>query len=183
MKLYTRSGDDGMTGLFGGPRVPKTAPRVVAYGTVDELNSTLGLAAAGSDQPRINEALQEIQSRLFDLGADLATPPDSSFADQVPGVPPEAVEKLEKWIDAASEPVPEQQQFVLPGGSELAARLHVARTVCRRAERAVTALHEQEPVGEPARVYLNRLGDLLFAFARWANHLDGIPDVPWRSGR
>jgi len=180
MKIYTRDGDDGGTGLFGGERTRKNSLRVEAYGAVDETNSFLGLAASGATEtPRIRKPLGVIQARLFDLGAHLATPPGSPGTRHLPGVGPEAVTELERWIDEASQALPPLTHFVLPGGVELAARLHVARTVCRRAERRCVALAELEAPSAPVVPYLNRLGDLLFVFARLAAHLAGAPEVTW----
>ncbi len=188
MKLYTKSGDDGSTGLFGGGRVPKDDPRVEAYGTVDELNAALGLAAAAAAGAaplmiRFRAIFAGIQSRLFDLGADLATPADSPHADKVARIDEGHVAEAEAWIDEIDAGNAEMTHFVLPGGSELAARLHVARTVCRRAERAIVTLRARETVSGPALVYVNRIGDLLFAMARRANAAAGIPDVPWIPGK
>lgn len=188
MKLYTRTGDDGTTGLHGGARVPKTDPRVEAFGQCDELNAALGVARCAADATRdalIVECLDELQHLLFEIGADLATPTQSAARRKVSPVTETDVAKLERWIDAAVERVEAQKSFILPGGTELAARLHVARTICRRAERRVIVLSEA-PVSDPAPqvpspnvVYLNRAGDLLFALARLANHNAGAADVPW----
>jgi cob(I)alamin adenosyltransferase len=185
MKLYTRSGDDGTTGLFGGDRVPKDHPRVEAYGTVDELNAVLGLAAAAASgtQERferdIRRHLHAVQSRLFDIGADLATPPDSPHAGKIRRISAEDVAEVEALIDAIDARNLSLQSFILPGGSDLAARLHLGRTVCRRAERQLAGLTRTAAVGADTLVYLNRLGDLLFAMARHANREADIPDVPW----
>ena len=193
MKLYTRRGDKGQTDLFGGQRVPKHHLRVEAYGTVDELNACVGLAlvhAQSAGPASVARPLETIQSRLFEIGADLATPREAAAvndeADEgamVPRVNPEQIEELEGWIDASSEAAAPMKTFVLPGGTELSARLHVARTVCRRAERLVVHLAEHEPVGDRVGIYLNRLSDLLFAMAREANAAAGVPDVPWVSPR
>ena len=205
MKLYTKTGDAGETGLFGGMRVSKAALRVEAYGEVDELNATLGLLAAAlsdASHAEIRTAVVEIQSRLFDLGADLATPPDSPGREHIVPVPESAVERLEGWIDAAEARLAPLTAFILPGGTEVSARLHLARTVCRRAERAVvrlrdalsdgttsgsasakpTASNDVETLAGPI-IYLNRLSDLLFALARLANHEAGVRDVVWQSPR
>ncbi len=184
MKLYTRSGDDGTTGLFGGGRVSKDHPRIEAYGTVDELNACIGLAASAcrSAQPyeaRLLAIFSQVQSRLFDIGADLATPADSKAAAQVVRIDQAFVQEIEAWIDEVDGTNPPIRTFVMPGGSELAARLHVARTVCRRAERLMIHLGHTEPVSEGAIIWMNRLSDLLFAMARQANHAQGIADVPW----
>ncbi len=183
VKLYTRTGDDGTTGLFGGGRVGKDHPRIEAYGTVDELNACLGLAAAAvpSDGPldRYREVLTSIQSRLFDIGADLATPEGSPVRDRLAGIGEGQIVELEQWIDEFSGAAPEIRTFILPGGSELASRLHLARTVCRRAERLIVAFGHAEPVGDEIVKFINRTSDLLFAMARAANHAVGVPDVPW----
>lgn len=196
MKLYTRRGDAGETDLFGGVRVRKDALRVACIGTVDELNAAVGLCLAaaadgsGGAAPhrvaeRIAGPLRVIQSRLFEVGADLATPEDSQGQKKpgaAAGVSAAQVAELEAWVDAAAAGVPAMTCFVLPGGAELSARLHVARTVCRRAERLCVALAEHETVNGQVVVYLNRLGDLLFAMARLANHTAGVADVPWVAG-
>ena len=192
MKLYTKRGDRGQTDLFGGGRVPKHHIRVEAYGTVDELNAAVGLAlsAVTADEAEVladvTRPLTVIQSRLFEIGADLATPtrPDTEpTPGTVPRLQDSQIAELEGWIDAASDAVPAMKTFILPGGSELSSRLHVARTICRRAERCVAALADQEPISDRLGIYLNRLSDLLFALARHANHLAGIPDAPWLSPR
>lgn len=202
MKLYTKTGDKGQTGLFGGERVSKANPRVEAYGTVDELNSTLGWCigeAQRCDSNMIVAVLTKVQSRLFEIGADLATPrptdehgkqirddPKSakSKADSmVPRITAEQVAELERHLDLNMEKLPAMTSFILPGGTELACRLHIARTVCRRAERLVVFLDSQEPIGVHVIEYLNRLSDLLFAFAREANHDAGVEDIPWISPR
>ena len=185
MKLYTKTGDDGTTGLFGGPRVAKDDLRITAYGTVDELNACVGLAAAALPPEgtpfttRLAEILPHLQSRLFDLGADLATPADSPHADKVTRFQDAWVADAESWIDeidAENEPM---KTFVLPGGTELAARLHIARTVCRRAERAMITLAHRDPITAAGLIYVNRLSDLFFAMSRAANRDAGVPDVPW----
>lgn len=187
MKLYTKRGDAGLTDLYGGQRVGKDHLRVEAYGTVDELNSLVGLALVTAYTPELADPLRSIQSRLFEIGADLATPHgevddqghETGRGSSVPRVGEAQVTELEGWIDAVCEPVPAMRHFVLPAGTELAARLHVARTVCRRAERMCVALTHHEPIGDHVIVYLNRLSDLLFAMARRANQLAGVEDVPW----
>ncbi len=190
MKLYTKRGDAGQTDLFGGQRVGKDDARVEAYGTVDELNAVIGLCLAGNDAGEgqraipadVAEPLRAIQSRLFEIGADLATPEDSRSSKpprMVPRITDTHIAELEGWIDAAVDQVEPMNQFILPGGTELSARLHVARTVCRRAERRCVSLASHEPVSELVVQYLNRLSDLLFALARRANHDAGVKDVPW----
>lgn len=187
MKLYTRTGDDGTTGLFGGRRVTKHHPRVVAYGEVDELNAAIGLALAACEsgsqaRQEIGDVLRELQSRLFDLGADLATPPGDKHETKVRRVAGSDVEQAERWIDAIDDANAPLTSFILPGGSELAARLHLARTICRRTERAVIAMREEdEAVSDAAIMFLNRISDLLFAMARRANADASVADVPWVS--
>jgi cob(I)alamin adenosyltransferase len=179
MKLYTKTGDDGTTGLFGGGRVPKTSPRVAAYGTVDETNSAIGLARATPLDRAMDEVLARVQEDLFTLGAELACVPgrENKLAMALLGEPD--IERLERAIDEADAASPPLKSFVLPGGSPHAAALHVARAVCRRAERAVLAL-DNPPARRELVIYLNRLSDLLFALARQANLLAGVPDVPWK---
>ena len=179
MKIYTRNGDDGSTGLFGGERVSKHHLRVRAYGAVDETNSAVGLARAATEDPSFTGPLADVQHRLFDIGADLATPGDSQHRKKLPQITTDHLEEMEAVIDAALEEVPPLKKFVLPGGSELAARLHMARTICRRAERGCVGLAGQEPIGDQVVPYLNRLSDMLFALARLANHRDGCGDVTW----
>ncbi|MDZ4754890.1 MAG: cob(I)yrinic acid a,c-diamide adenosyltransferase [Phycisphaerae bacterium] len=187
MKLYTRSGDDGTTGLFGGGRVSKDDPRIEAYGTVDELNACIGLAASScsADRPvqkRLLEMFGQIQSRLFDIGADLATPEESKAAAKIVRIDASVVQEIESWIDEIDGGNPPIRAFVLPGGTELAARMHLARTVCRRAERLMVHLAHSESVSQAAIHWINRLSDLLFAMARRANHDLGVADVPWIPG-
>ena len=187
MKLYTRTGDDGSTGLFGGDRVRKDHVRIEAYGTVDELNAHLGMALSGfdlsnPDLARLSEQLTPLQSRLFDLGADLATPADSRYADKVTRLAEKSVQELEALIDDIDGRNSTIASFVMPGGSEVAARLHVARGACRRSERAIVTLAELEEVNPCAVRFVNRLSDLLFAAARYANKCSGVDDVPWVPG-
>ncbi|MBI1336338.1 MAG: cob(I)yrinic acid a,c-diamide adenosyltransferase [Phycisphaera sp.] len=184
MKLYTRTGDDGTTGLFGDQRVAKDDLRVEAYGCVDELNSHIGLALAACQAGEIRQTLVQLQSRLFDLGADLATPaspnePDDKDRAKGFRIDQRHIDEVEGWIDRACEGLPEMKHFILPGGTELASRLHVARTVCRRAERECVRLRRVQTTGDGPVVYLNRVSDLLFALARRANHLAGVADTPW----
>lgn len=182
MKIYTGAGDGGETALFGGGKVPKHHPRVAAYGAVDELNALLGwCGAACGDEDALAGPLARESARLFTLGSHLSTPPEANegarshlpeWEEGAPGV-------LEKEIDAWEEGLEPLETFILPGGCELAARLHVARTTCRRAERETTALAEAEEVTPPLVVYLNRLSDWLFTAARQANREAGVKDVPW----
>ncbi len=180
-KVYTRTGDDGSTALGTGTRLPKEAPRIEAYGTVDELNSFLGVAVAAGLPDGLADVMATIQNDLFHLGSDLCIPEDDPEAPEVPRIEPRHVERLEAWIDAWQEELEPLQNFILPGGSVAAAHLHVARTVCRRAERDVVALSRTETVGEPVLRYLNRLSDLLFVAARYANLKAGVSDVLWDS--
>jgi cob(I)alamin adenosyltransferase len=182
-KIYTRTGDDGTTGLVRGPRRLKSDLRVETYGTVDEANCTIGLARTiVSGQPRLDTLLGRIQNDLFDLGSDLATPGDDAADAKSLRVTGAQTSWLEQQIDHSNEALQPLTSFVLPGGSELAARLHLARTVVRRAERLAVALKQDEPdVNPDAITYLNRLSDLLFVLARVAN-ADGRNDVLWVPG-
>jgi cob(I)alamin adenosyltransferase len=180
VKIYTRRGDGGETDLFGGERVHKDALRVEAYGEVDELNACLGVAAAASDHADLAGLLARIQSTLFDVGASLATPEAEHRAKaSVPQASDEDVAELETSIDAFESELAPLKSFVLPGGTAAAAAFHVARAVCRRAERRTVALHAQEPIELSVLRYLNRLSDLLFTLARLENARAGRPDVPW----
>ena len=176
MKIYTRTGDDGTTGLFGGGRVKKTDVRVEAYGTLDELNAVLGVARTAGLDPEIDQVLSEVQVDLFSLGAELATVPGKEA--KLPGkrIGADDSERLERAIDRAEEGLPPLMNFILPGGSAGAAHLHVARTIARRGERAVLSIGEAR--GELV-IYLNRLSDLLFVLARRENFKKGSTDVPW----
>lgn len=177
-RIYTRTGDAGHTGLFGGGRVSKAAARVEAYGAVDELNATLGWVLANGPDARITEALRTAQADLFTIGAHLATP-GGRAASHVPDLPAHRIEAWERWIDAAEDELPPLRSFILPGGTPAAAALHVARTVCRRAERRVVHLADGEAIDGTVIVYLNRLSDLLFVAARLENHRAGAEEVRW----
>jgi cob(I)alamin adenosyltransferase len=180
-RIYTRHGDAGETGLFGRDRVSKAEQRVVAYGSVDEASAFIGWAVAADCGQDLNGWLQSVQHRLFDIGADLATPEGTPFRARLPRlVQQEDVEQLEAWIDLCSDNTPELRAFVLPGGSEPAARLHIARCACRSAEREVVRFAQTEAVRPEVLSYLNRLSDFLFAAARFANHQRGVADIPWR---
>jgi cob(I)alamin adenosyltransferase len=179
MKLYTKTGDDGTTGLFGGARIAKASRRVDAYGTVDETNAALGVARATQLDAAVDRVVAQLQEDLFSLGAELACAPGRENKLTTSLLGKSDVDRLERAIDAADGASPPLKNFVLPGGSPQAAALHVARTVCRRAERAVLAL-DDAPVRREVVVYLNRLSDLLFALARQANALSGVSDVPWK---
>jgi len=207
-RIYTRTGDEGFTGLVGGSRISKTAPRVWAYGDIDELNAHLGmcrtLASKGSGCgvvaffirrllsrhtssqhrdgcPAISFKLERIQNELFDLGSELATPPGSSW-EGMPKTSNEQVARLESWIDELNAHLPDLKSFVLPGGAELNSALHIARTVCRRAERTVLALKHHEEVSDLVVRYLNRLSDLLFVMSRYASLQAGTKEYLWAPG-
>ncbi len=179
-RIYTRAGDAGETSLGDGSRVAKSDPRIEAYGTVDELNSALGLALAGGLPGEFQPWLEEIQNDLFDLGADLSVP--LAGARERLRVTAAQVERLERLCDRVNERLDPLKSFVLPGGGEAAARLHLARTICRRAEREAVALAEAADVNPAALAYLNRLSDLLFILARAANAAAGAPEPLWRPG-
>jgi len=180
-KVYTRGGDEGSTSLGTGERVAKDAPRLDAYGTVDELNSAIGAAIAGGLDPAIAEALRWIQNELFHLGADLCVPEEDKLRIPVPQIGAGHVTALEDLMDRLSEELLPLENFIVPGGSPGAASLHVARTVCRRAERLVVTLARTERIGAHAIPYLNRLSDALFVMARYENRKRGVPDVLWDS--
>ncbi|MBX3190321.1 MAG: cob(I)yrinic acid a,c-diamide adenosyltransferase [Labilithrix sp.] len=187
MKIYTKTGDDGTTGLFGGARVKKASRVVEAYGAVDELNATLGVARATKLDPLLEGILAEAQVDLFTLGAELACVPGKEEKLQMQLLSHQDAERLEQAIDLVEKSLPPLKSFVLPGGSPQAAALHLARTVCRRAERAVLWCDEisegpaedRRTVREEVVIYLNRLSDLLFVLARYANVKAGVDDVPW----
>ncbi|MBX7190601.1 MAG: cob(I)yrinic acid a,c-diamide adenosyltransferase [Sandaracinaceae bacterium] len=183
MKIYTKTGDHGETGLFGGERVSKASSRVDTYGEIDELNSVLGVVRTSSLGPSpagddgFDVLLATIQSRLFDLGAELANAKGKDLG--IPLIDDADVETMERAIDAAELEVEPQKTFILPGGTRMAADLHVARCVCRRAERRLVALMQETEVRPVLVRYLNRLSDLLFTLARLANHRANVKDVPW----
>jgi cob(I)alamin adenosyltransferase len=178
-RIYTRAGDAGETSLGDGSRVPKTDLRIEAYGTVDELNSFVGLALAGDLPDEFRPWVERVQNDLFDLGADLSVPLEDERRERL-RVTAEQVERLEELCDLVNERLEPLRSFVLPGGTEAAARLHVARAVCRRAERLAVALAAEHEVNPSALAYLNRLSDLLFILARAANA--GSPEPLWRPG-
>ncbi|HYH92713.1 MAG TPA: cob(I)yrinic acid a,c-diamide adenosyltransferase [Candidatus Saccharimonadales bacterium] len=181
-RIYTKTGDEGMTGLGGGRRVSKDSPRVSAYGTVDELGSAIGLALALGLSDRSTTVLGTIQNELFDLGSDLCWPEDDERRGRIPTVQPAHVERLETIIDELNETVGPLTNFLLPGGTPGAAQLHVARTICRRAERETITLSHEEPIGELVLPYLNRLSDALFVMARYENHVQGVAEPLWQPG-
>jgi cob(I)alamin adenosyltransferase len=185
--IYTKSGDSGETGLFGGGRVRKDDASVEAYGQVDELNAAIGLARAAGLDGDLDAVAQSIQEQLFTLGAVLATPPGTKAEGVIPKVDARWAAEMESTIDRYDREISPLRNFILPGGSAGAAGLHLARTVCRRAERRVVALSRlmaanalpRRAVDPQAVVYLNRLSDLLFTMARVSNHRSGVKDVPW----
>lgn len=185
MKIYTKTGDEGDTGLFGGGRVGKDDPRVEAYGAVDELNASLGMARAVELMPRIDEVLVPVQRDLFAIGALLATPDHDRMAEQLAKarIDESRIEELERAIDAGEAELEPLRAFILPGGTPKAAALHVARTVCRRAERRVVTLRREVAIPQLVVMYLNRLSDLLFVLARVLNRFGGREDVYWQQGR
>jgi cob(I)alamin adenosyltransferase len=189
-RVYTRTGDDGQTGLVGGKRVAKDDLRIACYGDVDELNSVLGvvrsmLAAAPyegtSHAARIDAVLAFVQQELFDVGSELATPPESEYEGMI-RVGAESIARLEGWMDELSADLPDLKSFVLPGGGTAAAMLHVARTVCRRSERVVTTLVRSGAAASNTARYLNRLSDLLFVQSRWIAIASGHAEVLWQHG-
>lgn len=174
--MYTRGGDDGSTALGDGTRVSKSAARVAAYGDVDELNAVIGVLAAETASGVVIGPLRRVQAALFEVGARLASPTRAA------GLPEEVRDPawLETWIDAMAEELPPLRNFILPGGGRAAALAHHARTVCRRAERGVVAMHDRGEAGGEMVPFLNRLSDTLFTLARWLNAREGTPDIPWR---
>ncbi len=175
MKIYTKTGDKGETGLFGGGRVRKDSPRIAAYGEVDHLNSVVGVVRALKPEPKTDEVLDKIQNILFEIGAALASPSKKSGM-----VTQEDSGFLEKEIDRMQEDLPPLKNFILPGGNLLGAVLHEARTVCRRAEREIVSLSDREPVDSEILATINRLSDYLFVLARWANKSEGVADKEWK---
>lgn len=182
MKIYTKTGDKGETALFGGERVPKDALRIEAYGTVDELNSVLGIVRSLKPEKKLDAILLKLQNDLFVLGADLATP-IASRNSIIPRIQRSNAVSLEKIIDRFEKPLQPLKAFILPGGSPVAAYLHLARTVCRRAERHVVRLSRNEDTGSSVMIYLNRLSDLLFVLARYANYCEHHKEPKWVSGK
>jgi cob(I)alamin adenosyltransferase len=180
-RVYTRKGDDGTTGLGSGQRVPKDSHRIEAYGTVDELGSCIGVAVAGGLEPILASELARIQNELFHLGSDLCIPEADKTKSPVPQIEKRHVDSLEALMDRLSKDLGPLENFILPGGSPGAARLHVARTVCRRAERLLVTLAREERVGTFTIPYLNRLSDALFVMARHENRFRGVEDVLWDS--
>jgi cob(I)alamin adenosyltransferase len=183
MKIYTKTGDDGSTGLIGGARVRKSDRRIDCFGTIDELNASLGLAGVVA-QDELLASLRQIQNELFVIGSHLALPDHDVPKNQwLPNLDDSIVTRLEMQIDASEQVLPALRNFILPGGVELASRLHLARTVCRRAERLVVNFSLDRPVPTVILTYLNRLSDWLFVHARLANHQAGVNDIPWEKQR
>jgi len=177
MKIYTKRGDQGTTSLFGGTSIEKSHTRLHAYGTVDELNSVIGMALTNRLSGRGSEILIEIQKQLFVVGADLATLP--SKKTKIERVGQAEIEQIESWIDELEEQLPQLTSFILPGGSAAGASLHLARTVCRRAERYAVQLMREEGISEDSLIYLNRLSDFLFVLARFENLQSGSAEIKW----
>ena len=180
-KVYTRTGDDGTTALGAGARVSKASRRVACYGTVDETNAAIGVVLASGADDRLGAMLRRIQNELFHLGSDLCVPETDKAKVAGPRIEERHVKALERDIDLLQKELPPLSNFVLPGGTVSAARLHVARTVCRRAERVLVSLMHKEPVGKFALVYLNRLSDFLFVASRAENRAKGVPEPVWDS--
>ena len=178
-RIVTRTGDNGTTGLAGGKRVSKDSPRVWANGTVDELNSAIGVARSINADAGLDTRLRRIQNDLFNLGAELATPAED-FRQGMPRIEQQHVADLEKLVEDLTQELGPLEEFILPGGSPVAAQLHVARTICRRAERFCVRLGKEEKIGEWVVPYLNRLGDALFTLARWANQKAGVKETYWK---
>lgn len=185
-KIYTRSGDKGETSLFTGQRVPKNDPLIEALGSVDECNTAIGLSLSHLPEEekfnQLKEQLIIIQHALFDLGAAIATPRTRAEQDKINKTrfDEEEIELLEQWIDQMDAELPKLRTFILPGGHPSGASLHLARSVCRRAERQVIPLNHHEDVSDKITCYLNRLSDYLFIASRWTNHLVGVPETPWQ---
>ncbi len=189
MKIYTKTGDKGETSLFGGERVPKDALRIEAYGTVDELNSILGIIRTLNYDKQLDKILKAVQNDLFIVGADLASPAVSTVKSSsskskarsyIPRIGRKNIAALERVIDTFEPKLKPLKSFILPGGSIIASYLHFARTVCRRAERATVTLSRQETLSGDIIIYLNRLSDLLFVLARWANQKAGVTEAKWK---
>jgi len=180
MKIYTKTGDKGETSLFGGERVGKNNVRIKAYGSLDELNSFIGLTLAKVKNKKIKEVLFNLQNKLFIVGSDLATPStEKNKKLNIQRTPPEYINEVEKWIDDFSSDLDELKNFILPGGSEGAAFLHVCRTIARRAEREIVELKRNEQITENVIIFINRISDLFFVLSRFENKHSNIPDVKW----
>ena len=181
MKIYTKAGDQGKTSLIGGTRVPKSHIRIESYGTVDELNSFIGLLNDLVDDAKINEDLKEIQDRLFTVGSSLACDPEKESALRIPDLKEEDILRLELAMDAMNEVLAPMKSFIIPGGHQAISTAHIARCVCRRAERWCVNMQEEDLFVETLVIkYLNRLSDYLFTLARYIGHLNGVADLPWK---
>jgi cob(I)alamin adenosyltransferase len=180
-KIYTKTGDKGQTSLWGGARVPKHHLRIESYGTVDELNSHLGLVRDSLQDENLRTNLKTIQDRLFTVGSILATDPEKADKMSTPDLLQSDIEQLEQWIDEMDQSLPELKNFILPGGHPAVSFCHIARCVCRRAERLTVALHELEPVNELVLIYLNRLSDYLFVLARKIGQIFGASEIIWKA--
>jgi cob(I)alamin adenosyltransferase len=184
-KIYTRTGDDGTTGLVGGGRISKSSSRIDLLGEIDELNAMLGVTRTQAEREKattITDILAIIQNELFDIGSEVATPPDASWPGML-RAENSHVERLEKWIDALTDGIPELRSFVIPGGTDINASLHCARTVCRRVERHLIESGDECSIPQPVRHYFNRLSDLLFAMARYESHRAKVPEYLWIPGK
>jgi cob(I)alamin adenosyltransferase len=179
MKIYTRTGDDGTTGLFSGARVGKISPRIEAHGSIDELNSAIGVARAAQPRPEVDALLVAVQRQLFAAGADLATPAEARAA--IPRIDPVDTAWLEAEIDKMTAALSPLREFILPGGTPAAAHIHLSRAICRRAERDVLRVATAEAINAELPVYVNRLSDFLFTLARFENHLAGRAEEPWKA--
>jgi cob(I)alamin adenosyltransferase len=180
LKIYTKTGDKGETGLFGGKRIPKSSVRINAYGTVDELNAVIGVALCYVENEKVKSVLRKLQNQLFVVGADLATPLEVESKNiSIPRVSEEDISESEKAIDFFDKQLEELRYFILPGGTKSAAQLHVARTICRRAEREVVLLSQQEEINQNIVIFVNRISDLLFVLSRVENKTAEIPDQKW----
>ena len=181
MKIYTKAGDQGKTSLIGGTRVPKSHIRIESYGTVDELNSFIGLLNDLVDDAKINSDLKEIQDRLFTVGSSLACDPEKESALRIPDLKEEDILRLENAMDAMNEVLAPMKSFIIPGGHQAISTAHIARCVCRRAERWCVNMQEEDLFVETLVIkYLNRLSDYLFTLARYIGHLNGVADLPWK---
>jgi cob(I)alamin adenosyltransferase len=182
LKIYTKTGDAGKTSLIGGTKVPKSDTRIDAYGTIDELNSFIGLVNDQAHDEQINVSLKEIQDRLFTIGSSLACDPDKEVLMRIPDLKEEDVTFLEKEIDKMQDQLPVMKSFILPGGHPSVSTAHVTRCVCRRAERICVSMQQHDMFIEPLIIkYLNRLSDYLFVLARFIAHKLGVPEVPWKA--
>lgn len=181
IKIYTKTGDSGKTSLIGGTKVSKSHIRIDSYGTVDELNSFIGLLSDYSDNEQIKKNLKEIQDRLFTIGSSLACDPDKESGLKIPDLKESDVQFLENEIDKMNEELPAMKNFILPGGHPAVSTAHIARCVCRRAERICVAMKEDDLFIEPLVIkYLNRLSDYLFVLGRYLGHILNVPEIPWK---